>query len=232
MTRFYKAGVAIGFFVFFVPLCLSVPAQVQASIYPHACRRQRRPAAVRNHSRGFLAGRFRILGNESSEALNRFVYFFALPALLFLSMARAPTREVFNLPFIAAYMCGVIVVFIVVYIVGRIAFPARLAQHGLAGLAAMFANTGYMGIPLFLMAYGAPGMPPAIIAAVLNAAVLIGGVIILIELDAHKSGGFGRVLLGVSRALVVNPLIVSSIAGLAWGALGLASRDPSLRSAT
>jgi hypothetical protein len=175
---------------------------------------------------GFLAGRFRILGNESSEALNRFVYFFALPALLFLSMARAPTREVFNLPFIAAYMCGVIVVFIVVYAVGRIAFPARLAQHSLAGLAAMFANTGYMGIPLFLMAYGAPGMPPAIIAAVLNAAVLIGGVIVLIELDAHKSGGIGRALLGVSRALVINPLIVSSIIGLVWGALSLPIPGP------
>ncbi len=153
-------------------------------------------------------------------------HFFALPALLFLSMARAPTREVFNLPFIAAYMCGVIVVFIVVYTVGRIAFPARLAQHSLAALSAMFANTGYMGIPLFLIAYGAPGMPPAIIAAVLNAAVLIGGTIILIELDAHKDGGLGRALLNVARALVVNPLIVSSVLGLVWSLLGLGIPGP------
>jgi malonate transporter len=33
---------------------------------------------------GFPAGRFRILGDTSSEALNAFVYWFALPPVLFL----------------------------------------------------------------------------------------------------------------------------------------------------
>ncbi|MGQ0664436.1 MAG: AEC family transporter [Pseudomonadota bacterium] len=42
---------------------------------------------------GSLAGRFAILGAEGSEALNRFVYFFALPALLFLGMARVPVGQ-------------------------------------------------------------------------------------------------------------------------------------------
>src|SRR3546814_13858050 len=32
---------------------------------------------------GYAAGHFAILGKESSEALNRFVYFIALPALFF-----------------------------------------------------------------------------------------------------------------------------------------------------
>ena len=39
---------------------------------------------------GYLCGRFRVLGEASSEALNRFVYFLALPALFFISMARVP----------------------------------------------------------------------------------------------------------------------------------------------
>lgn len=38
---------------------------------------------------GYLAGRLRVLGADSSEALNRFVYYFALPALLFVFVARA-----------------------------------------------------------------------------------------------------------------------------------------------
>jgi predicted permease len=36
----------------------------------------------------FLAGRFRFLGDDSSEALDRFVYYVALPVLLFHSMAK------------------------------------------------------------------------------------------------------------------------------------------------
>ena len=61
---------------------------------------------------GVLAGRFRILGQESSEALNRFVYWFALPPLLFLGMARAPVHEVANLPFLGAYLGGVAAAFV------------------------------------------------------------------------------------------------------------------------
>ena len=40
---------------------------------------------------GYLAGRRGILGPESAAALNRFVYYFALPPLLFVFTARAPT---------------------------------------------------------------------------------------------------------------------------------------------
>jgi malonate transporter and related proteins len=39
---------------------------------------------------GYLAGRLGILGQSSSEALNRYVYYFALPPMLFLSMALVP----------------------------------------------------------------------------------------------------------------------------------------------
>lgn len=170
---------------------------------------------------GYLAGRFRILGQESSEALNRFVYFFALPALLFLGMARVPVGQVFNLPFIATFMGGVIAVFVLAIVVGRVAFPGRLAQQSLGGLSAVFANTGYMGIPLFLTAFGAEGTLPAVISTVLNSAVVIGAAIILIELDLSRGGGIGKAARDVAGALVRNPLIVAPVSGLVWNELGL-----------
>ena len=55
---------------------------------------------------GFLAGRSRILGEASSEALNAFVYWFALPPVLFLSLATVPLADVFNWPFIWTFMIG------------------------------------------------------------------------------------------------------------------------------
>ena len=39
---------------------------------------------------GYLAGRFEALGPESAAALNRFVFYFALPCALFIFTARAP----------------------------------------------------------------------------------------------------------------------------------------------
>lgn len=170
---------------------------------------------------GYLAGRFAVLGEASSEALNRFVYYFALPALLFLGMARVPIGQVFNGRFIAAYMGGVLVVLAFAVLVARFAFPGRLALTGMHGLCAVFSNTGYMGIPLFLTAFGAEGTLPAVIATVINAAVVIGGGVVMIEFDISKRGGWLGPLLDVTAALAVNPLVVAPLAGIAYAALGL-----------
>lgn len=170
---------------------------------------------------GYLAGRFRLLGLGSSEALNGFVYYFALPALLFLGMARTPIRDAINLPFIAAVLGGELVVFALVVVVGRLAFPGRAADRAVAVLAAIFANTGYMGIPLFLTAFGPAGTLPAVIATVVNSAVIIGGAVVAIELDLSTRGGLRGALADASFALVVNPLVIAPVAGIVWGASGL-----------
>src|SRR5690606_27894378 len=49
---------------------------------------------------GYGSGKLGLLGQASSEALNKFVYWIALPPLLFLAMARAPVAETLNWPFL------------------------------------------------------------------------------------------------------------------------------------
>src|SRR5262245_14000498 len=51
---------------------------------------------------GYLAGRLGVLGPDSAAALNRFVFYFALPPALLIFMARAPIDKIFNWPFIGA----------------------------------------------------------------------------------------------------------------------------------
>ena len=45
---------------------------------------------------GYLAGRWRILGGESTAALNAFVSYFALPVLFFGTLARTPVAAVLD----------------------------------------------------------------------------------------------------------------------------------------
>ncbi len=54
---------------------------------------------------GYLAGRLEVLGPDSAAALNRFVFYFALPPALFLAMVRAPIDKIFNWPFIYRRLC-------------------------------------------------------------------------------------------------------------------------------
>jgi predicted permease len=170
---------------------------------------------------GYAAGRFRLLGSESSEALNRFVYFIALPALFFVSMARVSLAEVFNLPFLGAYGGGAAVTFVIAVVVAKYAFPNRLGALGLAGLSAIFANTGYMGIPLLMLAYGEAGMLPAIISTILNGAVIMAFGIVLLELDVHQGEGSLTVLQNALRGVVRSPLVLSAVAGLAVSGFGI-----------
>ena len=55
---------------------------------------------------GYLAGRVGVMGASSTDALNRFVYYVALPVLLGHSMARVDASTIFDAPFILAYLGG------------------------------------------------------------------------------------------------------------------------------
>ena len=45
---------------------------------------------------GYLAGRFHIVTQASSQALNQFVYAFALPAMLFVAVYRGSLEEILS----------------------------------------------------------------------------------------------------------------------------------------
>jgi malonate transporter and related proteins len=163
---------------------------------------------------GFLAARYGLLGAASSEALNAFVYAVALPPLMFLSMAKVSLDEILNWPFIAAYSAGMLIVFLLAVVVARIVFPNRMAALSLHGYGAIFGNSGYMGIPLFLAAFGAEGALPAAIVTVLQTALVTAIVILLVEMDMQAEAGPVRALMDATAGLVKNPLVMAPLAGI------------------
>jgi predicted permease len=174
---------------------------------------------------GFFGGRS-VLGQTASAALSAFVYWFALPAVLFLSMARQPLDQIFNGPFLGAFLGSMLIVYFGGALLGRALKAEGWGRHSLQGLNAAFSNTGYMGIPLFVAAYGADHLLPALIATVVMSVVMVGLAVIWIELVQSAEAGIGHALADVARALVKNPLIVSAFAGLAWNLTGLAVPRP------
>jgi len=171
---------------------------------------------------GYLCGRFGLLGEASSEALNRFVYFLALPALFFVSMARVPVGDVFDWRFLAAYAGGAAATALMAVGFGRLLFPNRLAATGIQGLAAIFANTGYMGIPLLVTAFGPAAALPAIIATVLNGAVIMALGIFIVEMDLSRGRGAAGVVMDALAGVARSPLVLAAAAGILVSSAGLA----------
>jgi predicted permease len=169
---------------------------------------------------GYLAGRFKVLGEASSEALNRFVYYAALPALFFISISRVEISEALHVPFIAAFGGGMLGAFGLTVAIAIFAFPNRLAGLGMHGLCGIFANVGYLGIPLFITAFGEAGKLPGILGAVMSGVVVISLGTVIIEVDLSRGGSPARILRNVAIGVGKSPLLLSAAAGLAVSALG------------
>ncbi|WP_207483202.1 AEC family transporter [Arenibaculum pallidiluteum] len=164
---------------------------------------------------GFLAGRSRLLGDLASEALNKFVYYFALPPVVFLGMARRPLDEILNWPFITAFLGPMLAIYVMAWALGWILHRESAENLSLQALNASFANTGYMGIPLFLTAFGQEGLPPAILATVIMSAIGVGLAVIVLELCRSAGHGIAKALRDVGSALLRNPLVMAPLVGMA-----------------
>lgn len=160
---------------------------------------------------GVLAGRFRLINPGSSEALNRFVYAFALPAMLFVAVYRGSLDELLGS---GSFLLGVVLATLGTAIAGFLlsfyAWRASGAESILRALNASFANTGYLGIPLVTVAYGERAALPAALATVATNIVSFAVAIVFLELLANpRGGGVGRALAGVARSPLIWPIALA-----------------------
>ena len=102
---------------------------------------------------GFVCRRSGVLGPNAASELNRFVVWLALPALLFDTMARATWQQLNQPAFIAAFSIACAGAFLVI-LVARLASGLHLADASIDAIAAAYPNTGYIGFPLCLLAFG------------------------------------------------------------------------------
>lgn len=171
---------------------------------------------------GYICGRAGLFSPGSSAVLNAFVYYVAFPALFFLSMAAAPVGDILNWPYVTALIGGQLITFLLAWTVARLLFPARVAVLGLHSVAAIFPNAGYLGIPLLVTAFGQAGALPAVIATVLNGALIMALGLAIVEWDFSRQRGSSGLTIfrDVATNVIRNPLLLSAFAGMACSALG------------
>lgn len=159
---------------------------------------------------GVLAGRFRLITPGSSEALNRFVYAFSLPALLFVAVYRGSLDEILSGTFLLGVVAATLSTALVGFALSHFLWKSSPAESVMRGLNASFANTGYLGIPLVSVAYGEQAALPAALATVATNIVSFAAAIACLELLADpRGGGAARALAGVARSPLIWPIAVA-----------------------
>jgi len=173
---------------------------------------------------GYLSRKLNILGPNASTELNRFVIYLALPALLFDIMAKASWAQLNQIGFIAAFGLGAGLVFVLT-LGWRVRSLRHLADASIDGIAAAYANTGYIGFPLCLIVFGRSSLAAVTIASIITVCVLFGAAIVIIEISLQTERHGVRLIRKVGLSLLRNPLLVAPVLGALCSASGLHMPD-------
>ena len=166
---------------------------------------------------GYGAGRTGFFSAEATAWLTKFVFFFALSAMIFRFSANLSFDEIFNGRLIVGYLWGTAFVY---GIATGVAFLRRLDVQTAAVEAqcGVIANTGFLGLPMFALLFGEASIGPVMLVLATDLIVFSSLIVILIN-----GARDGRMSLGVLRTvglgLIRNPMIVSIVAGITWSAL-------------
>lgn len=174
---------------------------------------------------GYLAGRSGKFEATATDTLNRFAFYFALPALIFIALVKIAPAELEQWRFPATFAAGVALTWIAGYLLSR--SSGRAAPDALIdGCNAGYSNVGFMGVPLCLLVFGRDGIAPAAISVLLTACVQFLLAIVLVEIALKGSGNLTSTIAGVLRSLVRNPLFVAPLAGITTSAAGITIPAP------
>ena len=170
---------------------------------------------------GWLAGWLGYISRSLADGLVHFAYNVAMPALLFVTIAQEPARNLLEWRFLLAFGGGSILCFVLVFLAVRAGWGRDLASSTIYGMAAAMTNTGFVALPILHSIYGQPAVLPAAIATVFVAAVMFPATVILLESEAHGAHAGSARSVVLAKQIVLNPMVLSTLIGLAWTIMGL-----------
>jgi malonate transporter len=171
---------------------------------------------------GWLAGWLGYIPRSLADGLVHFAYNVAMPALLFVTIAQEPARNLLEWRFLLAFGGGSILCFALVFLAVRAGFGRDHASSTIYGMSAAMTNTGFVALPILHAIYGQPAVLPAAVATVFVAAVMFPITVVLLESEGGGGSRPSARPLVLVRHIVLNPLVLSTLIGLAWAIEGLA----------
>ncbi len=173
---------------------------------------------------GWLAARTGFFSEQGAAWLTRFVFYFALPAMLFRFASGLDMATLFEPRFAIAYLTGSLLVWAIGMVVARWR-SLPLPEAAMEAHCTMTGNTGFLGVPLLAILLGERAIGP--IMTVLAIDMLIFSTLVTLIIHASRSGGLrARNIAPILRGIVANPMILSMAAGLIWAQIELPVSGP------
>ena len=173
---------------------------------------------------GYGAGRTGFFTPEATAYLTRFVFYFALSAMLLRFSANASLGELWDWTFVLAYFCGTALVWAVGLGVA-LARGQSLAEAAVEAQCCAIGNIGFLGFPMLALLLGEAAI--GYIVVMLAVDLIVFSSLIVILITGSREGRLRpEVLRTVGRGLATNPMILSIGLGLALSGGGVAIPAP------
>ncbi|MEL6583595.1 MAG: AEC family transporter [Pseudomonadota bacterium] len=175
---------------------------------------------------GYGASRAGMFPEAAVGYLTKFVFFFALSAMLFRFAATLPVSEIIDPWFIAAYLGATMVLYLATVLV------LRLAKHSLEEIAVeaqcgVIGNVGFLSVPIVIGLFGEAAAGPVLM--LLSIDLLIFGSLIVLMITGARGGRIsGEMIATMGTGLLKNPMVMSIFAGLLWSLASLPLPGPML----
>jgi len=173
---------------------------------------------------GYAAGRTRLFPAEATGWLTKFVFYFALSAMLFRFAAGLSLPQIFDAAFVAAYLSASLLLYALVMAVALLR-RRPLAEAAIEAQCAQSGNTGFLGVPMLVVLLGPAAAGPVLM--VLTVDMVVFSSLITLIVTAARGGRIGWHSAGaLAQGWLANPMVVSIVAGLIWSALALPLPGP------
>ena len=173
---------------------------------------------------GYGAGRSGFFTEAATAWLTKFVFYFALSAMLFRFSANLSLVEVFDLTFVKAYLLATVVVYLLVTAVALLR-RVPMQEAAIEAQCGTIGNVGFLGIPMLALLLGEAAMSSVMLVLAVDL-VVFGSLIVILITGARD----GRLSWGIFRSigigLLKNPMIVSIVLGLTWSGLQIPIPGP------
>lgn len=170
---------------------------------------------------GWIFARRALISEAGVSGIVNFVFFLAIPSLLFRTLANGAVEGRFDARLIASFFSAALLHFALGWLVSRFVFRNTAEACGLAAMAGGFGNLVLVGLPLVQRAYGDAGLVPLMLIVMLHSGILFTVTTLAIESGRSGGGGWGRRLAGTLRSVLLNPIVIAALSGLVFGLTGL-----------
>ncbi len=165
---------------------------------------------------GYGSGRTGFFSPEATAYLTKFVFYFALSAMLFRFSANLSLAEIFDWQFFWAYLSASTVIYVFATFVA-LRRRAPITEAAVEAQCAVIGNVGFLGIPMLVLLLGEGAVGPVMMVLAID--LIIFGSLIVILITGSRDGRMSpKVLWTVTVGLFKNPMIVSITLGLLFSA--------------